>query len=95
MAQQGLAMLTALASHIEPGGFIIYASCSVLREENEQVIEAFLGSDAGTTFSTASYEPAPAEGRERDFASAGQAVFCSALSPGSPDAHFAVKLVRD
>ncbi|MDR3307694.1 MAG: hypothetical protein LBS58_02190 [Coriobacteriales bacterium] len=50
MAHNGLAMLNAVAPHLAPGGFMVYATCSVLAEENEHVIEAFLKSAAGAAF---------------------------------------------
>jgi len=53
MASAGLQMLRAVARHIEPGGFLVYSTCSVLREENEQVIEGFLATEEGSDFSMA------------------------------------------
>jgi 16S rRNA (cytosine967-C5)-methyltransferase len=80
LAQQGLALLFAVAAHIAPGGFVVYSTCSALREENEQVVEDFLASAQGSGFSVA-----PISGR---------VAFRSHLVTGGPDAHFAVKLVR-
>jgi 16S rRNA (cytosine967-C5)-methyltransferase len=77
MAELGLAMLRAVAPTIAAGGFVVYSTCSVLCEEDEQVIEAFLGSTEGAGFSLC------------------QPVFRPALTSGSPDAHFAAKLIRD
>ena len=37
----GLAVLEQAASYVEPGGTLVYATCSALRSENEGVIEAF------------------------------------------------------
>lgn len=36
------AILTAAARLVKPGGRLVYATCSLLPEENEQVVEAFL-----------------------------------------------------
>ena len=35
---------------MKPGGELIYATCSVLEVENEQVIDAFLQSEQGRAF---------------------------------------------
>jgi len=35
-------ILTVHASFVNPGGLLFYATCSVLREENEEVVRAFL-----------------------------------------------------
>jgi 16S rRNA (cytosine967-C5)-methyltransferase len=35
-------ILTAAASLVKPGGRLVYATCSLLREENEAVVSAFL-----------------------------------------------------
>ena len=50
LAAQGLAMLESVAPYIEDGGFIVYSTCSVLREENELVVESFLTGVAGGGF---------------------------------------------
>ena len=44
-----LALLQTAASLLAPGGFLVYATCSLEPEENEQVIEQFLTSSAGFT----------------------------------------------
>lgn len=45
-ATQG-AILDALWPLLAPGGRLLYATCSVFRQENEEVIEAFLARQAG------------------------------------------------
>lgn len=44
-AKQG-AILARAAKLVKPGGWLIYATCSLLRAENEQVAEAFLAAHA-------------------------------------------------
>lgn len=41
LAQRQLAILSAAARLLKPGGVLIYATCSLLRAENESVAEAF------------------------------------------------------
>lgn len=41
-------ILAASARLLKPGGRLVYATCSLLREENEQVVEDFLASENGT-----------------------------------------------
>ena len=43
-------MLCAAATWVRPGGKLCYATCSVLRQENEGVVDAFLGSPVGASF---------------------------------------------
>lgn len=44
LAKQQLQLLSALWQTLKPGGRLIYATCSVLKQENEQTIGKFLGS---------------------------------------------------
>jgi 16S rRNA (cytosine967-C5)-methyltransferase len=44
-AQQG-GILAAAATLVRPGGRLVYATCSLLREENEDVVQGFLGTNA-------------------------------------------------
>ncbi|MDM8271151.1 transcription antitermination factor NusB [Thermophilibacter provencensis] len=43
-------LLAAGARRVAPGGRLVYATCSILAEENERVVEAFLSSPAGAGF---------------------------------------------
>jgi 16S rRNA (cytosine967-C5)-methyltransferase len=45
-AKQG-AILDAAMRLVKPGGVLVYATCSLLREENEAIVEAFLARHAG------------------------------------------------
>jgi 16S rRNA (cytosine967-C5)-methyltransferase len=45
-------MLAGAARLVRPGGAIVYSTCTVSRAENAQVIEAFLGGEAGKGFRT-------------------------------------------
>ena len=37
-----LDILQNLSSYVKPGGMLLYSTCTILRRENEDVIEAFL-----------------------------------------------------
>lgn len=50
LAKTGQAMLCEAARLVAPGGRLTYATCTVLPQENEQVIQAFLGTEAGKCF---------------------------------------------
>ena len=41
-AQQQLAILSRMAALVKTGGLLVYATCSVLRAEDEAIVEAFL-----------------------------------------------------
>jgi 16S rRNA (cytosine967-C5)-methyltransferase len=49
-AQQQLALLHAAARLVAPGGRMVYSTCSIDSEENEQVVKAFFESRAGGPF---------------------------------------------
>ena len=42
LTQKQAAILTAAARLVKVGGRLVYATCSILAEENEQIVEAFL-----------------------------------------------------
>jgi 16S rRNA (cytosine967-C5)-methyltransferase len=46
-ATQQLAILSAHAAHVRPGGLLVYATCSLSHVENHDVAAAFLGAQAG------------------------------------------------
>lgn len=79
-AALGLSMLKSAASHLNVGGTLAYATCTITREENVGVVKAFLESPEGADFKLAPI--------------AGRSSFASALEPGGSDAHFAVKMVK-
>lgn len=43
-------LLTAAATRVRPGGRLCYATCSLLKEENENVVRGFLASEQGAAF---------------------------------------------
>ena len=45
-----LAILRAAAARVRKGGFLCYATCSVLREENDDVVRSFLAAKLGSSF---------------------------------------------
>lgn len=54
-----LRMLEASSARVAPGGTLVYATCSLLVEEDENVIQAFLASPPGHDFSVESVVDAP------------------------------------
>ena len=66
LAGQQLRLLNALWPSLAPGGILLYATCSVLKQENEEVVAAFLSSqhDARELPITADWGIAASVGRQ-------------------------------
>ncbi|HRE04376.1 MAG TPA: RNA methyltransferase, partial [Opitutaceae bacterium] len=46
-ARQQASLLRAAAALVSPGGRLVYSTCSLDAEENEQVVEGFIASAGG------------------------------------------------
>ena len=95
-------LLSQAARRVRAGGQLLYATCSVLRRENEGVVDAFLASDAGRGFTLVPVGAAPLFQRD-DFAQAASYVqtqedargmFQSVPALGAFDGHFCARLIR-
>ena len=92
MAQLGYAMLENCSRFIRPGGFLVYATCSGLKAENEDVVDRFLASPAGADFHVESV----AEQLPSEFADqlTPQGYLQAMPSSQGHDGHFAARLRR-
>ena len=97
-----LALLTEAARRVRPGGQLIYATCSVLQQENAAVVDAFLNSKVGRGFALAPVSQAPIFERP-EFADAAayvrsretnRGLFQTVPALDSFDGHFCARLVR-
>jgi 16S rRNA (cytosine967-C5)-methyltransferase len=79
-AERQLAILLAAAKSLRPGGRLIYSTCSLEPEENEQVIQAALQADA-TLCITSLQENLAALHRERILTDEGAATLAGQLTP--------------
>ena len=79
-ADLSAALLRSAAACVAVGGMLVYATCTVTQAENAQLVKAFLDTDEGKRF--------------RVLPIADHAAFATVLSHNSPDAHFAMRLVR-
>ncbi len=52
LAEQAAHLLLVAASRVRPGGRLVYATCSIDRTENEDVVRAFLAEDAEFTLAS-------------------------------------------
>ena len=60
LAAKQAAILASAATLVKAGGRVVYATCSVLPEENERIVDAFLASHAGFALGDAAAELARA-----------------------------------
>ena len=100
LAALQLELLRAAATRVEVGGVLTYATCSVLREEDEDVVAAFLASDAGRAFRVIPVEMAPSCSRDAMLKElvrkqqSSEGFFVSGPAIGGGDGHFCAILER-
>lgn len=97
-----LKLLKAASARVAKGGQLIYSTCSVLKVENDWVINTFLSSQEGAQFKRAYLLGAPGA----DFLDEAQTshvemnlnefkAFQSYPCAGAPDGHYCCRLLRD
>jgi 16S rRNA (cytosine967-C5)-methyltransferase len=92
MADLQLTMLRRVAPAVRPGGRLVYATCSVARAENGDVLDAFAQTPEGRGFAAERIDAlVPAEW-QAFIDEAGR--FRSWPMPGGPDGHFVARLRR-
>lgn len=90
LALLGSQLLARAARLVKPGGFVVYSTCTITRKENAEVIEGFLGSEAGKGFTVDSLERnVPSEWS--GFVTP-EGFFQSLPAQGGPDGHFIARL---
>ncbi len=62
LAQLQARLLTAASSRVAPGGHLVYATCSVLAEENECVVDAFLAGNPRFVRAEPDFQSMPSTG---------------------------------
>lgn len=67
LAKLQLELLAAASARVAPGGRLVYATCSVLPAENEDVVNAFLAAPSGQGFSLDSMGPTSGYGSDTHF----------------------------
>ena len=50
LAKTQLRLLTNVSRHLRPGGRLVYSTCSIDRQENEDVVQAFLAENSASGF---------------------------------------------
>ncbi len=106
LASLQLRMLESAAERVSAGGTLIYATCSVLVQENEELVQAFLKSEIGSQFVVKPLDAlvvprgsllkggdAPLELPE-NWEISPEGYFASYPASDAPDGHFAVILQR-
>jgi len=90
LALLGSRLLTRAARLVKPGGFVVYSTCTIARKENAEVIEGFLGSEAGEGFTVDSLAGAVPD--EWSGSVTPEGFFQSLPAEGGPDGHFIARL---
>ncbi|MDH4139607.1 MAG: methyltransferase domain-containing protein [Coriobacteriia bacterium] len=92
LAELGLRLLTTACGLVRTGGFVVYSTCTILRRENEDVVESFLSSEQGSPFVPYGADDRVPGSWARFITDEGW--FCSLPEAGGPDGHFAAVLAR-
>lgn len=92
LATLQLAMLRSSARLVRPGGVVVYSTCSLLAEENADVVARFLEGAAGAGFRVAALGHAVPAQWSRFVTARG--FFQSLPALGGPDGHFVAALTR-
>lgn len=86
-------LLASSAALVKPGGFMVYSTCTIVRRENADVIDAFLASELGEAFTIEPLTDIVPDEWRRFLGPEG--FFQSLPEPGSFDGHFVARLRRD
>lgn len=96
-----LKLIKAASARVRPGGQLIYSTCSVLKAENDWIVNAFLSSAEGAAFKRMSLMAAPGldnlnEAQAEHLMSwlTPEGAFQSYPAAGLPDGHYCCRLVR-
>lgn len=92
LAKLQLALLESAAPRLREGGALVYATCSVLREENQDVIETFMAGEAGKGFVIDPITPDELIDEQPNWHITDEGFFASMPAEGCPDGHFAARL---
>jgi 16S rRNA (cytosine967-C5)-methyltransferase len=91
LAVLGGRLLREASRLVSPGGFVVYSTCTLTRQENDDVIADFLRSEEGEGFSL---EPISQVPRSWEKFLRANGTFQSLPQRGGPDGHFVARLRR-
>ena len=101
LPQLQLDILRAAVARVAPGGSLVYSTCSLLKAEDEDIVEAFLSGPEGAGFRIAPIAAAPGvsslseDARRQVLAHvSGNGLFRTSPQAGGPDGHFCCRFVR-
>ncbi len=92
MAALQARLVQGVSSLVEPGGRLVYATCSIVRAENDAVVDGFLGSPSGEGFEPVDLAEVLPEAWRPNVGEDGR--FRTFPAPHGPDGHFVAALRR-